>query len=301
MPNREQQLPPPVESSRFDPDLVNQLKKEVFQDLKARQEWQEKLYGEFEEYDGKYPGNPPAPGYGLGWSGPGYGYGGRGPGAGMGMGPGRTYGWCPWPPPPMARNMALNRKPPVFDHNWWTDREEYDYQRNMTMLRKQVMRELEGVNRVNQRMAQVRDPQVRLMLQEILQEAWQMGMDTPELMQSISNTNNMNPYNNMPRQGASVSDRVSGFFRGLDRRSFGLGAGAGLLGLLFFPSLTKSFRPMVRKAMEEAMDVSQRAQGVFARAKEEFDDIVAEAGFNKMKESVEKQMDGAEENEPPSK
>lgn len=272
----------PMQGSRFDPELINQLKREILGDMKSRREWQEKAYGEYEDYE-DYPGAPPrqASGRGYGWRGPGYGY---------GTGPGRYSG--PWPAP-----SAGYRRPPSFDGDWWTDREEYDYQRNMIMLRKQLQRELQAINRINQRMAQVRDPQVRIMLQEILSEAWQKGMDIPDIMQSLSG-NNIQPSGNMQYPGGSLSDRLGGFFRGFDRRSFGWGAGVGLLGLLFIPSLTKALRPMVRKAMEEAMDVSQRAQGVVSRAKEEFEDIVAEASFNKMKESLEEDIAGTEEKGP---
>lgn len=286
MTNMEQQQQP-MHGGRFDPELISQLKREILGDMKSRREWQEKAYGEFEEYE-DYPGGPPrqAGGRGYGW---------RGPGCGYGTGQGRQYGWCSRPAP-----EAGYRRSPSYDGDWWTDREEYDYQRNMIMLRKQLQRELQAISRINQRMAQVRDPQVRAMLQEILSEAWQKGMDIPDIMQSLSG-NNMQTAGNMQYPGGSLSDRLGGFFRGFDRRSFGWGAGVGLLGLLLVPSLTKALRPMVRKAMEEAMDVSQRAQGVIYRAKEEFEDIVAEASFNKMKESLEEDVAGADEKTPPQK
>lgn len=145
-------------------------------------------------------------------------------------------------------------------------------------------------------MGQIRDPQVRQMLYELLQEAGQQGMDIPEIMESLNMNNNYNP-----RGLGGLTDRVSELFTGIDRRSFGLGAGASLLGLLLVPSLSKSLKPMIRKVMEEAMDVTDRAQGVFAKAKEEFEDIVAEANFNKMKESLGSQAAPPDDNKPPTK
>lgn len=343
--------------NRFDPEMVSQLKKEIVNDLKARQEWEKKYYEQqYGEYEGDYAGNRPGPGYymnygrpgpgfgrgyrrgpgygagmnpgygagmgpgygagmvpgygaGMGRSyragtGPGYGMGmgpgygagmntgygaGMGPGYGMGMGPGRYYGWRPWPMPGYR-----SRRQDDYDWDWWTDREEYDYQRNMAMLRRQLQRELEGMNRANSRLNQVRDPQVRMMLYEVMQEAWRRGMDVPEIMQSL------NMDGAQPGLGGSLVDRILGSFR-LDRRSFGWGIGTGLLGMFLLPSLSKAMRPLARKAMEEAMEVGERAQGVFARAKEEFEDIVAEANFNKIKDTIVNQTNMPEDKDRPPK
>lgn len=321
--------------NRFDPEMVSQLKKEIINDLKARQEWEQKYYEQqYGDYGGDYAGNRPGPGYNMNYGrpdpgsgrgyrrgpgygadmgpgygagmGPGYGAGmgrgykagmgmgpgygmGMGPRYGMGMGPGRYQGWGPWPAPGYR-----SRRQDDYDWDWWTDREEYDYQRNMAMLRRQLQRELEGVNKVSSRLNQVRDPQVRMMLYEIMQEAWRRGMDVPEIMQSLSMDGAQ------PGMGGSLVDRVLGSFR-LDRRSFGWGIGTGLLGLFLLPSLSKAMRPLARKAMEEAMEVSERAQGVFARAKEEFEDIVAEANFNKIKDTIVNQANMPEEKERPPK
>lgn len=291
--NQEQQ---PV-ISQYDPEIVNRLKKDIINDLKTRREWQDNYYDQMAEYNENYTGDQRGYGYGMGYgrrAGGKMGYGRRSPGYGPGMvrgiGPGRYYGWCPYPPPaPMNRNW----KRPEFDYDWWTDREEYDYQRNMMMLRRQLQNELGAIEKINQRLNQVRDPQVRQLLCELLQEASQQGMDIPDLMQSLNT-------NNTPGYGASILDRITGPFKGIDRRSFGWGAGAAVLGLLLLPSLGKSLRPLARRAMEEAMDITERAQSVFAQAKEEFEDIVAEANFNKIKESMTTQA-GMTDKEPPTK
>ncbi|GAB6158159.1 hypothetical protein JCM39194_13590 [Desulfotomaculum varum] len=281
--------------SQYDPEMINRLKEEIINDLKARREWQEKYYSDLAEYNEEYgyPGAYGYPGYGRRAARAGYGrrnagYGAGRYGPGMGMGPGRYYGWCPYPPPPPYKG----RKQPEFDYDWWTDREEYDYQRNMMMLRRQVQNELRAIDKINRRLSQVSDPQVRRLLADLLQEADRQGMDINELMQSLNMQN--------PGWGTALLDRVTGPFRGIDRRSFGWGAGAALLGLLLLPTLGKSLRPLARKAMEEAMDITERAQSVFAQAKEEFEDIVAEANFNKIKESMVIQS-GMNDKEPPAK
>ncbi|OPX84108.1 MAG: hypothetical protein A4E53_03883 [Pelotomaculum sp. PtaB.Bin104] len=219
--------------SKYDPEVIKQLKKEIIGELEDRREWQEKYY-----HNGNHRGN-------------------RNP-----------------------QQVYHSRRQPKFEDDWWNDREEYDYQRNMSMARKQLQGELRSLVKMNQRMGQVRDPQIRQMLNDLLHEAQEQGMGVQELLDSLAMNNGsrgfMGPFWN----------RATSPLRDIDRRSFGWGAGAALLGLLLLPSVAKSVRPLICKAMEEAMEMNERVQGVFAQAKEELEDIVAEANFNKLTASM---------------
>jgi len=181
------------------------------------------------------------------------------------------------------------------EDDWWTDRDEYHYQRNMSLARNQLRDELRALDKMNQRLGQVRDPQIRQTLYDLLHEAREQGMGVQDLLQSLGTNNggsgHVKPFRN----------RLTNPLRGIDRRSFGWGAGAALIGLLFLPSVSKSVRPLICKAMEEAMEINERVHGVFSQAKEEFEDIVAEVNFNKVTSSPENPVSDtaeAEENEP---
>lgn len=242
-------------ASNYDPEVINQLKKEIMNDLTYQREWQEKYYQDgYGAGYGRYPRGRSYAGYGRG----------------------------NFPPPPYR-----NRRRPAPDYDWWTDREEYEYQRNVALLRRQLLDQLRPLAKMQGRVQQVADPQVRRMLCDLLREAWEQGLDIPDLIQSI-NTND-------PGYAGPLWDRIAGPLKNIDRRSFGWGIGAALLGLALLPSLGKSLRPLARKAVEEAMEIYDNTQGVFERAKEEFEDIVAEAGFNKMK-NPPPDISGAEEN-----
>lgn len=222
--------------SKYDPAMINRLKKEIIQDLEARRDWQEEAY----EY-------PPA-------------YGNR-----RGR---RAYG-----PPPMPPMRGRNY--PELDYDWWADREEYEYQRNQAVLKNELRRELMALDQMNRRVGQINDPVVRQALVELLQEARQQGAGIPDLLQSL----NTNSQGNMGNMG-SVLDRVVGPLRGIDRRSFGWGIGAALLGFMLMPSLTKSLRCLTEKTMGGSMGFPEGSQNIFERAREEFDSIVAEAQGN---------------------
>lgn len=177
----------------------------------------------------------------------------------------------------------------------WTDRDEYNYRRNMSSARSQLLDELRTLDKMNQRLGQVRDPQIRQMLYDLLYEAREQGMGVQDLLQSLG-TNNSGPGYARP-----FWNRITNPLRGIDRRSFGWGAGAALIGMLFLPSMSKSVRPLICKAMEEVIDINERVQGVFAQAKEELEDIVAEVSFNKIATSPKDPAsndDMAGENEP---
>lgn len=228
--------------SRYDPEVIKRLKREIIQDLEARREWQEEYYGNDMGYKGNRRG---------------------------------ADGRYPYPPP-----MPMHRGPRSMeiDYDWWTDRQEYDYQRNLGILKNQLRSELVALDKMNRRVGQVSDPQVRQVLVELLQEARQQGVSVPDLIQSLNNNN--------PGLAGTLVNSVTGPFKGIERRSFGWGIAAGLLGLMLLPSLTKSVRSLTEKAMGGTMGLTERAQGMFEMAKEEFEDIVAEAKFNKMKDTT---------------
>ncbi|OPY56000.1 MAG: hypothetical protein A4E55_02321 [Pelotomaculum sp. PtaU1.Bin035] len=184
------------------------------------------------------------------------------------------YGRSACPP------MYSNRKRRNNENDWWTDREAYDHQRNMSLARNQLRDELRALDKINQRLGQVRDPQIRQTLYDLLYEAREQGMGIQELLQSL-NMNDGDPGYIRP-----LWNRVTSPFRGINRRSFGWGLSAALVGLLLLPSISKSVRPLIRRTMEEAMDINERVQSVFAQAKEELEDIVAEASFSKLTASL---------------
>lgn len=187
-----------------------------------------------------------------------------------------------------AMSFQRNNRP---DYDWWLEREEYDYQRDMLQLRNDLQNELRAIQQMNQRTGQVQDPQVRRLVYELLQETTPQGMNIPELMQSVN-------MQQSPNWGNSLSDRIMGPLRGLERNSFLWGAGAALLGVALFPAISKTLRPLARRAVEEVMEITERTQGAFAQVKEEFEDIVAEASFNKLKNSVSGPTDQTAVKEP---
>lgn len=251
MVNQEQERPVMMPGN-YDPAMINRLKKEIVQDLEARQEWQEDYYDNNPNYGGR-----------------------RGP-AGV------RYAY---PPPPQYRS----RRYPEVDYDWWTDREEYQYQRNQAMLKNQLRNELMALDKMNRRIGRISDPMVRQALVELLQEARQQGAGVPELIDSL-NANN-------PGTLGTVVDRFTAPLKGIERRSFGWGVGAVLLGMLLLPSLAKSVRSITDQAMGGTTGFTGGSGNLFDMSKEDFDQLVAESPYNK----AGNQTETAPKGQPPAK
>ena len=82
--------------------------------------------------------------------------------------------------------------------------------------------------------------------------------------------------------------------RSREAKGFGLGVGAAVLGFLFWPVIKRSARPVTKVVVAGAMAVGDRARTAVAELKEGLEDVVAEAQFERMKESMEPGETGTE-------
>lgn len=157
----------------------------------------------------------------------------------------------------------------------WRDSDGYYEQRMAGRLRSDIRRELAAMEKMEQRMGRIRDPQVRQMLSELVEEARDQGLSVADLSRSMSYMDRKPSW--LGRLG----------LRNIDRRSFFWGAGAALLASAVLPTLSGTLKPLASKAVEGMMDLSEKAQGIIGQAKEEIEDIVAEAKFNKFRDSID--------------
>ena len=141
-------------------------------------------------------------------------------------------------------------------------------------IRDEVLKELRAVQDVENRLGRLRNPRTRELVRELLEKAEEKGMTASDLVQSISATR------------PTLRDRLSGMLFNPQNR-LPLGVGAVLLGLFLFPAARGSLRPLARKVVEEVMNMSEKTQTVIARAQEDLSDIVAEAQFARLADSVQ--------------
>ncbi|OAT81771.1 hypothetical protein [Desulfotomaculum copahuensis] len=137
-----------------------------------------------------------------------------------------------------------------------------DYQQASRRLQDDLRREIAALRAVEQRAGRVRDPQVRELLRDILDEAQARGMDMEELARAY------------PRSGAG----------------FWPGNGINLINILvvllaaslLLPGVRKNLRPVAKKVVAGAVGLSEQFNTLLTTVKEEMEDIFAEAQFGRL-------------------
>jgi len=132
-------------------------------------------------------------------------------------------------------------------------------------------KELRAIQAIENRLGRTRDPLVRELLAEVLDEAREQGTTVGQLT---------GVYN-----GGGLKNRITSLLPGGS-----LGAVAWLLpALLLFlatPSVRQGLRPLAKKVVAGAMDVSDKINEIFTTAKEDVEDMVAEVNFEKNKNTL---------------
>jgi|GEM_PF-1318499 len=154
---------------------------------------------------------------------------------------------------------------------WGQIRDRGDYNRAASRLRADLARELRAIRAIEGRMGRSRDPVVRELLANLLEEAHERGITMDELARY---------YNGGGLQGRLASLLPGGGAGGL---SWALPL---LLLLLALPPVRQGLKPLTKKVVKGAMDISEKIEELFTTAKEEMEDIVAEVNFEKIKNSL---------------
>jgi hypothetical protein len=131
----------------------------------------------------------------------------------------------------------------------------------------------------------VQDPYARTVLQRMIQEEKNQLTSLADLIDMVQQGPDMSP---LARTRAKMGHQM----RSSSGRNIALGVGLAVLGMMLYPAVKEKVRPMVAKAMESVMGLADEAQNVFATMKEDLEDIVSEAQFERFK-----QMPGSDFNE----
>jgi hypothetical protein len=132
------------------------------------------------------------------------------------------------------------------------------------------------VRSYQQRLTYVQDPYARSVLQRMIKEERNQLVSIADLIDIVQQGPDMGP---IARTRAKVQHQM----RSNTGRSFAMGLGLAVLGMMLYPTLKNKVRPMVAKAFEGVMDLADQAQHVVANVREDFEDIVSEAQFERFK------------------
>jgi len=144
--------------------------------------------------------------------------------------------------------------------------------RHTATLRRELYGELRAMQRIQKRLAQTKNPEVRAALDEILNETRNMGIGLDELLGALPGT-----------YSAGIKERLTNLLP----QGGSLMLLLALLALLAIPSVREKVRPSISKVMEQAMGLAESARTLAAQLRESFEDIVAEAQFDRLKKTME--------------
>ncbi|MBC8015842.1 MAG: hypothetical protein H7X79_08870 [Sporomusaceae bacterium] len=146
---------------------------------------------------------------------------------------------------------------------------------------------LAAVRASEQRLASITDPYARKALSKMIQEERSQLINLAELIEMVEQSPESGSFTRARRQ---MSHRL----KSPNNKNFAYGVGVALLGALLFPTLKESLHPVAMKAMHGVRELSEQAQGLLSGVREDIEDLVAEAEFEKLKSSIDSVVTGEE-------
>lgn len=97
--------------------------------------------------------------------------------------------------------------------------------------------------------------------------------------------------NQKERYDPNNSRQVRGFVTP-ETKSFAYGVGVGVLAMILFPQLKDNLKGVTVGAVQGVSNLAEKVQEAVSQVKEGFEDIVAEAKFENLKNALEKEIMG---------
>lgn len=158
--------------------------------------------------------------------------------------------------------------------------------RTLQDIRNDLRRELESLRDIESRGISSSDPHVRSAAGAIAAEAREQGFSLDEVLRKLNGNGAMK---------TGWLQRMSNLLNTGQRKGFVYGVGATILAAMLFPPVKESMRSVAVRTMEGGMELADRARTMVSRAKEEIEDIVAEANFKNMQDRSIEDMNTLEE------
>lgn len=144
-----------------------------------------------------------------------------------------------------------------------------------------------AVRASEQRLASISDPYARKALSKMIQEERSQLINLADLIEMVEQSPENGSFTKARRQ---MSHRL----KSPSNKNFVYGVGVAVLGALLFPTLKESLHPIAMKAMQGVRDLSEQAQGLLSGVREDMEDLVAEAEFERLKSSIDSVVTGEE-------
>lgn len=142
---------------------------------------------------------------------------------------------------------------------------------------------LNAVRAYEQRLARVADPYARQTLQKMIQAERRQLLNLAELIDIVEESPNMGGFTRATR-------RMTHRLKTGDGKNALYGLGAIALAAMLIPGVKDALKPLVGKVMSGVNELSEQAQGLISSVKEDMEDMVAEAEFEKLKQAIDHEV-----------
>jgi hypothetical protein len=144
---------------------------------------------------------------------------------------------------------------------------------------------LAAVRSYEQKLVQISDPYARRALQNMIMEERDQLIHLAELIELVEQS---------PETGGITRTRrqLTHRLKSGNTKNLAYGAGLALLGVLMYPTLRSALHPAMARAAQGFAELSEKAQGLIGSLREDMEDLVAEAEFEKLKQSIDSEITG---------
>jgi hypothetical protein len=139
---------------------------------------------------------------------------------------------------------------------------------------------LTAVQAYEKQLAGITDPYARKTLQHMIRQERQELMRLAELIELVETSPEMGRISRARRRFSHQVKTATG-------RDTGFWLGAIVVGAMLMPGVREKLRPLAVKTVQGVMELTEQVQGLFSGVKEDIEDLVSEAQFEKLRQSID--------------
>lgn len=136
-----------------------------------------------------------------------------------------------------------------------------------------------AIQSYERKLTTINDPYARKVLMNMIEEERRQLVNMSELAELVEQGPEMNGFKRTGR-------RLNHLVKTQTGKNLGFWLGAATLGIVLLPTVRDKLRPLAVSAVQGVMGLTEQAQGVLSGIREDIEDLVCEAQFEKYKEAV---------------
>lgn len=139
---------------------------------------------------------------------------------------------------------------------------------------------LAAIKTYEQRLTTVTDPYARRVLQQMIKKERQELLRLAELTDLVEQTPELRTLSRAKR-------RFNHELKSRTGQDMTFWLGAAVVGAVLLPSVREKLRPIAVKAVQGVLGLSEQAQSMFSNVREDLEDLVSEAQFERFKGALD--------------